>query len=78
MIRTVPPKVDDPPQLRSTEPTGLREFVGELRLYLKNQLSMRYTNRTAAPFLLLASPSGKTYKVTVDDDGNIATELQST
>jgi hypothetical protein len=50
------------------------EFVRTLVRFIRNGFSRSVMRDQAAPSILLASPGGRVFKVTVSDDGEVATE----
>jgi hypothetical protein len=62
-------KIDPPRFDNSVEPAAMRQLV-EL---LKSAFGSVVSTRETSPYLLLSSPDGSVWKVTIDDTGVLGT-----
>ena len=67
------PNLPAPPA--SIQDPTTRNYLSYLVKALVTELASRLSLRSAAPFILLASPNGSVYTVKVADDGSLVTEL---
>lgn len=74
MPRLMPPsmpRLPDPSGVDVTNPLALQEYLTLLTSSLSKHLQQRPTPQTASQGRLMQSPSGKTFNLTVNDDGTI-------
>lgn len=64
-----------PPDLGPMEKSDpvLVAYLRRLGLWMTTQLQTKLPIRTATPFVLLLSPNGTVYRLTVDDSGALIT-----
>lgn len=65
------PRLPDPGSVDTSDPHALREYLTLLTSSLAKHLQQRPTMSTAANGRLYQSPSGRTFNLTIDDDGNV-------
>ncbi len=58
-----------------TDDLAVRKYLRDLSVALEIEFRQRIPNATAGPSILLASPGGKVYSVSVDDAGLLETNL---